>query len=639
MQNKVFFSLSFLLPLTFLFYGYVSEDTIIKKINYHPENFLSTELPNGFNDLYSGSGECAFCHQDITSSTGENVSISDDWRSTMMANAAKDPFWRAKVSHEILAVPQNQEIIESTCTKCHAPAGNKNAHFLGQMGYTLEEMENDPIALDGVTCTVCHQITQASMGNFSGNFLTGEDRLIWGPYSFELFAMPMVEHTNYTPTYGSQIHNAKLCASCHTLITSTVDLEGNFTGGTFVEQAIFHEWQNSSYPSMGVSCQTCHIPQTEDGVVISSRPPWLDTERSPFGKHELAGANVFMLNLLKNNAEAIGVTATGAQFDNTISRTLAMLQQKTLDAQLTQTERTEDTLFLELSLMNKAGHKFPSGYPSRRAFVSLMVINETNDTLFHSGQMDDAFQLLHENETFEPHYNMINNEDQVQIYEMVMGDVAGNVTTVLERANTQIKDNRLPPVGFTTTHFGYDTVQIKGHALADPDFNKTGMEQGTGKDKIHFHIALNGESGDLAVVARVYYQTVSSKWLNEMFSHSSDEIDTFKSFYEDADKTPTVVSETTIVSSLTSANDPELRNSIHIFPNPAQDSFVVESTQFDITNIELFTLNGKKVPFEMSQNTVSNNFLIKVTEAKGLFLLKVHLDKTRSVIYKVVLVE
>lgn len=639
MIHKIYPSLLLIIVIAFVSFSYRNAPTTVKKIQFHPENFLSTELPNGYNDLFAGSGECAFCHQDIATNSGTDVSISDDWRSTMMANSAKDPFWRAKVSHEILTVPQNQEILESTCTKCHAPAGNKNAHFLGQTGYSIAEMVEDPIALDGVTCTVCHQIPLESMGNNSGNFLVGEDHQIWGPYSFEVFAMPMFNHTGYTPTYGSQIHDSRLCASCHTLITNTVDMEGNFTGGTFVEQAVFHEWQNSIYPESGTTCQSCHLPQTEEGTVISSRPPWFDVERIPFGKHELAGANVFMLNLLKDNAATLGVTATDDQFDRTISRTLDMLQQKTLESNLYEINRTEDTLFMALELTNKAGHKFPSGYPSRRAFVSFMVISETNDTLFHSGKMNESFQLIHENEDYEPHYDLINTEDQVQVYEMVMGDVNGDVTTVLERADIHLKDNRLPPVGFTSEHFVYDTVQIAGEALNDENFNKTEAgEEGSGKDLIFFHVPVEGNASDLTVVAKVYYQTVSSKWLDEMFSHSSEEIDAFKGFYEVADKTPVLVNETAVVSSLTATEDIEKIEGLTLYPNPSGRSFFIESTKYDIDRIALFSINGQTVPFDYNK-TSSKAYTIVPGIQKGLLLLRIGLEGERSATYKVTILE
>ena len=42
---------------------------------------------------FSGSGNCATCHDGLTDTSGENVSIARDWGASMMANATKDPFW------------------------------------------------------------------------------------------------------------------------------------------------------------------------------------------------------------------------------------------------------------------------------------------------------------------------------------------------------------------------------------------------------------------------------------------------------------------------------------------------------------------------------------------------------------------
>ena len=53
------------------------------------------------------------------------------WRSTMMGNASKDPFWRAVVAEEVHRFPTLQQTIETTCTKCHAPMGYKEAIFNG----------------------------------------------------------------------------------------------------------------------------------------------------------------------------------------------------------------------------------------------------------------------------------------------------------------------------------------------------------------------------------------------------------------------------------------------------------------------------------------------------------------------------
>jgi hypothetical protein len=534
------------------------------------ETGRSTALPVGYNDLFAGSGSCAPCHNSMVNAQGEHIGIADDWRSTMMANAGKDPLWRAKVSHETLVNPDHKEALETVCTKCHAPVGNFNAHHAGFNQYTIDQMKADPLALDGVQCTVCHQITENTFGNFSGQLEIGEQKMIWGPFE-NPFVNPMVFNTGYTPVHSEHINDSRICGSCHTLLTNSVDLNGNATGETFVEQSIYHEWKNSSFVQSGMSCQSCHVPRIDDLVKISTVPPWLPP-RSPFGMHQFAGANVFMGHLLKDFASEIGVSATDAQFDSTISRSTRMLQQQTLELTLEETARSNDTLFLNLNLKNKAGHKFPSGFPSRRAFIELIALTENGDTLFHSGKMDENYDLIHENTSFEPHHRIINSEQQVQIYEMVMGDVNGDVTTVLERAYQHLKDNRIPPEGFNSTHFAYDTVQIVGAALNDPDFNKVDGVEGSGADRIYYHIPLNRFYGQINVTAKVHYQTVSNKWLQEMFSYSSDEINTFKSYYENSNRTPVVVQERDLM--VTAGYNIELSegwNSLSCFISPLND--------------------------------------------------------------------
>ena len=44
-------------------------------------------------ELFSTSGSCAVCHTNLTDDTGADVSIDSSWRATMMANAARDPYW------------------------------------------------------------------------------------------------------------------------------------------------------------------------------------------------------------------------------------------------------------------------------------------------------------------------------------------------------------------------------------------------------------------------------------------------------------------------------------------------------------------------------------------------------------------
>ena len=590
-----------------------------------------TNLPNGFNDLFAGSGECLLCHNSHVNQQGQSVSVISDWRSTMKANAARDPLWQAKVSHEGLVNPEHKAELEDICIKCHAPVGQINAHHNGQALYSLAEMQADPLAMDGVQCTVCHQVTENSLGNFSGQIEIGTEKKIWGPYE-NPFANPMINQTGYTPEYSNHINDSRLCGSCHTLLTNTVDLNGVPTGTEFVEQAIYQEWENSIYETEDISCQDCHVPRIDDLVKISTMPPWLEP-RTPFGMHQFAGANVFMSRLLRDFGGQIGVTATTTQFDSTIARSTRMLQNQTLNIALSEESRTADTLFISLFLQNKAGHKFPAGYPSRRAFVELIAFTDDNDTIFHSGKTDGDFNLIAEDPDFENHFAMINSEEQVQIYEMVMGDINGDVTTVLERAYDQLKDNRIPPTGFTTAHFSYDTVKIVGNALNDIDFNKEAGVEGSGSDMLQFNIPVEGFGGNINIAAKVHYQTINDKWLEHMFSYNSAEIDAFESYYDNADKTPVLVGTENIIS-LATADDEKFVGELTVFPNPATNILNLNFNNQDVQLISIFKLNGELLS-EIPVNKNDDGFRLDVSSYSGILILKFDLGDSKQIIRKV----
>ena len=80
---------------------------------------------------FVGSGLCVMCHEVLVDSTGADVSITNHWRSTMMANAAKDPAWQAKVASETARNPALKDIIEKKCATCHTPMAVTQAETLG----------------------------------------------------------------------------------------------------------------------------------------------------------------------------------------------------------------------------------------------------------------------------------------------------------------------------------------------------------------------------------------------------------------------------------------------------------------------------------------------------------------------------
>ena len=106
-----------------------------------------------------------------------------------------------------------------------------------------------------------------------------------------------------------------------------------------------------------------------------------------------------MLSLLKNNRQDLLLTANGVHFDSTIARTTRQLQNQTLLLATEMEDRTANTAYIAVQLTNLAGHKFPSGYPARRAFVELVVENAVGDTLFRSGGWDDTYEVMRHDES------------------------------------------------------------------------------------------------------------------------------------------------------------------------------------------------------------------------------------------------
>jgi len=90
-------------------------------------------------DHFSGSGNCAVCHNGLSDQFGNDVSIQKDWGASMMANATKDPFWRAKVASELNRNPHLADVINDTCTECHAPMASYEAKIDGVENEALGE--------------------------------------------------------------------------------------------------------------------------------------------------------------------------------------------------------------------------------------------------------------------------------------------------------------------------------------------------------------------------------------------------------------------------------------------------------------------------------------------------------------------
>jgi hypothetical protein len=89
------------------------------------------------------------------------------------------------IKREIADHPQAKAAIEDICSTCHMPMARFEAHASGQMGVVASHLDmfnakpailprNTALAMDGVSCTLCHQIRRDNFGmesSFDGGFV------------------------------------------------------------------------------------------------------------------------------------------------------------------------------------------------------------------------------------------------------------------------------------------------------------------------------------------------------------------------------------------------------------------------------------------------------------------------------------
>lgn len=590
-----------------------------------------TALPTGTSVLFSGSGNCVLCHKSSGNAmtwNGQDVSPITYWRSTMMGNASKDPFWRAMVAEEVSNFPQHQQMIETTCTKCHSPIGFTQAMYNGQSGYSMAELKQDPLANDGVSCTACHQIKPDNFGtqqSYSGNYIIHADSILYGPYENSDTTL-MKSVVGYKAQYSTHVNQSELCATCHTLFTPTLNEQGNVVG-SFAEQTPYLEWKNSIYSSQNIQCQDCHMPKIYDPIKISGMGNF--PNRTPFWRHTFVGGNVYMLKLLKNNIDSLGLTADPVHFDSTISRTEYSLKENSIEL-TTSTTYQNDLLNVKLYIKNLTGHKIPTGIPFRRMWIHLKVEDQNSNVVFESGKWDETGKIINYNSDYEPHYDLIDSEDKVQVYEGVFADVNNQVTYTLLKASHYVKDNRLPPIGFITTHPSYDSIKIVGNANDDTNFNKYGTYQGgTGGDSVTYIIpALPNTS--YTITAEVCYQTIKTQLVDHIRPINNDDINRFINMYDALPNIPFIMKREVfdIVTNIEAENLAVTEFSLdQNFPNPFNPSTTIswQSPVSSHQTLKVYDVLGNEVATLIDEYRPTGRYEVEFDASKlssGIYFYK-----------------
>jgi hypothetical protein len=492
------------------------------------------------NAIFQSADDCVACHNGLTSSSGEDVSIGFAWRASMMANSSRDPYWQAAVRRETIDHPEAVGTIEDECSTCHMPMARARAKASGGRGEVFAHLpigaratRDAELAADGVSCTVCHQIDRDRLGtpaSFTGNFSIANPvsgpRTMLGPFEVDRGRTALMRSASgATPGEAHHIQQSELCATCHTLFTTALGQKGEAIG-SLPEQVPYLEWRHSSFRGRQ-SCQACHMPVVDHPTPISSV---VGEPRDGLSRHRFVGGNFFVLRMLNANRGALGVAALPAELDAAAGATLQQLQANTASISIGDVTVREGRLRFDVAVSNRTGHKLPTGYPSRRAWLHVTVRDSQGRAVFESGAVDGRGAIAGNDQDqdplrVEPHYDRIDAAGQVQIYESVMVDSSGAPTTGLLHAVRFVKDNRLLPDGFDKRAADAD-IAVRGEALDDETFD-------AGGDRVTYDVVVAGAApGALGIEVELRYQPIAFRWAHNLASYDAAETRRFVAFYE-----------------------------------------------------------------------------------------------------------
>ena len=495
-----------------------------------------------------------------------------------------------------------------SCTTCHGMVLGKGASAKAK-----DEVQNACVA---ERQEVLNPELTGLAKTFTGNFLVAKPGDIFGPFK-DPKTKPMEAATGLVAAHSEHVKSSEICASCHTVHLPVLH-RGKIIGHTY-EQATYPEWAFSSYRTGGTidgalpagpgakaqSCQDCHMPKTNaKGKPYRSKiatiqeytsfpqaeytlpPEDIDLEpREGFAKHTLVGLNLFLTKMAQQFPDMLGIRTGDPMLpshrgvDPLTTTERAMLEQAehSADIKLGNVTREDGTLTAEVTVRNKAGHKFPSGVSFRRAFVALEVRDKIGTILWASGRTNRSGVIVGESgeaiagelwwtpncgarialqaRAHQPHYQVISRQDQAQVYqELAAGpaDVENPVcgahakpeaplTSSFLSICAKVKDNRLLPHGFLPLEERIEIATALGAKpdLADdvapvgtgddPDY-RPGGEKG-GEDTILYRVPLSDIDGEPAEIrATLYYQAVPPFFLQDRFCTAKG-LDTQRLYY------------------------------------------------------------------------------------------------------------
>lgn len=510
-----------------------------------------------------------------------NLSPYGEWRASMMGLAGRDPIFYAQLESELALHPTRAREAQELCFHCHGVMGQRQLALdtQGARSFTQDlvfavppqpDAKYGALARDGVSCTVCHHVSEQGLGtpaSFTGDFVPGPPDALYGPFE-KVATLPMKQALGIEPQHGAQVRSSALCGSCHAIQLPVFDAQGNEVKQTF-EQTTYLEWLNSDFQNehepfgrTPQTCQDCHMPQSfqgqrlryrianvEDGTFpdVDHRAPAADLflePRDPYSRHTLYGINLFGLEIFQQFAPILGIRTVdpmatygddvpgletaeraGNDLATTATASLAIRDAKLSDAGLE----------CVVEVTNLAGHHLPSGVGFRRAFLRFEVLDAKGATLWVSGRTSplgvllgpdgkplpsEFFDEVDGKQSYQPHYELVEREDEVQIYEELTKDCEGRFTTSFLSLCEHVKDNRIQPRGWTRT--GPYAVDTRPYGAAELDCDYRYQDRcaspSNGTDSITYRVPAARAAGAASVRATLCYQAIPPYYLAQRFT-------------------------------------------------------------------------------------------------------------------------
>jgi len=170
--------------------------------------------------------------------------------------------------------------------------------------------------------------------------------------------------------------------------------------------------------------------------------------------HTFVGGNAWVPGLLQDPRWRLSTGVNPKILNDTLQQAEVMLQKA---ASVTATLATSDTFKIAtVRVLNHTGHKLPTGYPEgRQMWINLQAFNALSTLIFESG-------------AYNWDTGMLTRDVTAKIYEAKQG-ITPELAAVVNSSpgesfhfvlnNTVIKDNRIPPQGYT--QFLYDRPGLR----------------------------------------------------------------------------------------------------------------------------------------------------------------------------------